>query len=410
MTLKRHLSFGMRVPNPAGVVLLASFLGAVLVATGCEQKKATKPAVIPPTPVTVSTAVQRDIPVTVSAVGSVTPYNNVQVKSMVTAQIEKVHFQQGDFVKKGQLLFTLDPRTFEATLAQVKGQLAKDEAAAENARTQATRYAALYKDGVVAREQYDQMRTAADQANATVIADKANVQSAKVNLDYTKVYSPIDGKTGDILVQVGNLIKANDLAMVVINQISPIYASFSIPESYLSDVKKYMAAGALRVEAQFPDSTQPPVEGKLFFVNNTVDTQTGTINLMAKYPNTDHRLWPGQYVNIVLTLTTRPKAVLVPMSAVQTGQNGPYVFVIDQKKTAEVRQVTLGPVVGNWQVLNSGVTAGETVVTDGQSRLNPGTSVEIKTDNADRSGVSSGATQQASMLREDSSAGSSGSR
>jgi len=400
----------MRVPNPVRAVLLALLLGTFFLATGCEQKKVTKPAVIPPTPVTVSAAVQRDIPITVSAVGNVMPYNNVQVKSMVTAQIEKVHFQQGAFVKKGQILFSLDPRTFEATLAQAKGQLAKDEAAAENARSQATRYAALFKDGVVAREQYDQMRTTADQANATVVADKANVQSAKVNLDYTRIYSPIDGKTGDVLVQVGNLIKANDLAMVVINQISPIYASFSIPESYLSEVKKYMAAGALRVEAQFPNSTQPPAEGKLFFVNNTVDTQTGTINLMAKYPNADHRLWPGQYVNIVLTLTTQPKAVLVPMSAVQTGQNGPYVYVIKANKTADFREVKLGPAIGNWQVLDSGVTAGETVVTDGQSRLNPGSSVEIKTDTADRSGVSSGATQQTSVLREDSSAGSSGSR
>ena len=357
-------------------VLFLALLGLVACAKG-DAKKASGPP--PSVPVVVTTAAQQNIPVVISAIGTVQPYTTVQVKSMVAAQIDKVNFTQGQDVKRGQLLFTLDKRSFEADLQKAIGAMAKDKASAENAAVEAKRYAALLKEGVVAQQQYDQMQSQAAQMAAAVQSDEAAVQSAKVNLQYTNIYSPVDGRVGDVLVQEGNLVKANDVPLVVINQITPIYAEFNIPEQQLPDVKQFMAKGTLTVDASFPNQEGKVAKGRLTFVDNTVDRQTGTISLKATFANTDRKLWPGQFVNIGMQLTTLDKAIVVPSQAVQNGQQGTYVYVIKPDKTAEARQVALGVLYGNQQVIKSGVNLGETVVTDGQMRIAPGTRVDAKT-------------------------------
>jgi multidrug efflux system membrane fusion protein len=352
---------------------------ALLASLGCGETKKAQAVSQPPAPVTVGQAEVKVVPVTVSAVGNITPYTTVQVKSMVTAPVLTVNFKPGDFVKKGQLLFALDDSSFKADVMRAEGQLVKDQAAAQNAVVQAKRYAALFQQGVVAREQNDVMQSTADQMQAAVKADEAAVETAKINVRYCRITSPIDGRVGDVLVYPGNLIKANDLNLAVINQITPIYVDFSVPEQYLQDIKKYMASGQLKVQSFFADPTQNPVNGKLSFIDNTVDPKTGAIGLKATFENADHRLWPGQFVNTVITLSTLPDAVTIPLSAVQNGQKGPYIYVVSADKKAELRQVALGPQIQNLQVIKSGVNAGETVVTDGQLRVVPGGPLDIKT-------------------------------
>jgi membrane fusion protein, multidrug efflux system len=368
------------------LVVVVIALIALLISTGCNDTKKAQAVSQPAAPVTVGKAEVKVVPVTVSAVGNITPYTTVQVKSMVTAPVLTANFKPGDFVKKGQLLFALDDSSFKADLMRAEGQLVKDQAAAQNAVVQAKRYAALFQQGVVAREQNDVMQSTADQAQAAVKADEAAVETAKINVRYARITSPIDGRVGDVLVYPGNLIKANDLNLAVINQITPIYVDFSVPEQYLPDIKKYMASGQLKVQSFFADPTQPPADGKLTFIDNTVDPKTGSIGLKASFPNTDRRLWPGQFVNTVITLSTIPDAVTVPLSAVQNGQKGPYVYVVSADRKAEFRQVALGPQVQNLQVIKSGVNPGETVVTDGQLRVVPNGQVDIKTPGAAQGG------------------------
>ncbi len=362
-----------------GLPLAVLVLFSSLILVSCStQKTQAGNNVARPVPVTVAQADRRDMPVVLTAIGNVTPIQTVQIKSMVTAQVLQVHFTVGQEVKKGQLLFTLDPRSFEADLAKAEGQLARDKAAAANARVSQKRYQGLLKEGVVAQQQYDELESNAAQYDAAVEADKAAVEAARVNLQYAKIYSPITGRAGDVLVHAGNLIKANDVAMVVINQIAPIYADFSVPERFLADIKKYQSAGSLRVVATLPDSSAPLAEGKMAFIDNTVDRATGTISLKAEFPNQQRALWPGQFVNVNLQLTTEKNATVVPVQAVQNGQQGPYVFIVKPDKSVENRIVDLGPSDKEVVVIHKGVEAGETVVTDGQVRIVPGSRVEWK--------------------------------
>ncbi len=364
----------------AGMLGAAALVCSPLLLTSCSTQKTEAgngtPRVVP---VTIAEAARRDMPVVLTAIGNVSPAQTVQVKSMVTAEITQVHFTVGQDVRKGQLLFTLDPRSFQADLSKAQGQLARDEAAAANAHVTQKRYHSLLKEGVVAQQQYDEMDSSAAQYDAAVQADKAAVESAKVNLQYTKIYSPITGRAGDVLVHAGNLIKANDAAMVVINQIAPIYADFSVPEKNLADIRKYMAAGTLKVIAAQPESAASLAEGKVAFIDNTVDRATGTIALKAEFQNQRRTLWPGQFVNINLQLTTEKGATVVPTQAVQNGQQGPYVFVVKPDKSVEARNVDLGPSDNTGIVIRKGVEPGETVVTDGQVRIVPGSHVEWNT-------------------------------
>jgi multidrug efflux system membrane fusion protein len=296
----------------------------------------------------------------------------------VNGEISEVFFREGQDVRQGKLLFRIDPRPFEATLLQAESALARDRAQAKNADEDAKRYAQLSSKGFVAKQEYDRIRTNADALNAVVQADEAAVENARLQLEYTAIMSPIDGRTGAITAQKGNIVKANDVPLVTINQITPIYVTFSIPEQELANIKRYQASGDLHVEVSIPQSGNKPIAGVLTFIDNKVNTTTGTIILKATFPNQDRALWPGQFVDVVVTLTTERDRVIVPTQALQTGQQGQYVFVIKDDMTVELRIVTPGRLYGNWTVIDKGVAAGEKVVTDGQLRLVPGSKVEIK--------------------------------
>jgi membrane fusion protein, multidrug efflux system len=352
---------------------------AACVAQGCSSGGGTATREPPKAvPVTLGVAVRKDIPVQVRAIGSVEPYATVAVKTMVAGQILKVNFIEGQDVRTGDLLFELDPAPYEAALHVAKATLAKDAALQENAEREVRRYASLIEKDLVPRQQYDQFVSSAAALSATVKADAAAIENARVRLAYCYIHSPIDGRTGSVLVQKGNVVKENDATLVTINQIAPIRVSFSIPEQFLAAVRKYRAAGKLRVEAAPQDGRKEPSEGYLSFVGNAVDAATGTIQLKGTFPNGDRRLWPGQFANVVLTLTTRTGAVVVPTQAVQTGQQGQYLFVVGPGLTVEARAVTTGEVFEGNTVIEKGVQPGDKVVTDGQLRLVPGAKVEAK--------------------------------
>jgi multidrug efflux system membrane fusion protein len=291
----------------------------------------------------------------------------------------EAHFKEGQDVKKGQQLFTIDPRPFEAALRQAEANMQRDNAQLKNLREQVRRYAELVEKQYVSREQYDLIKTNADAAEAVVEADKAAVENAKVQLSYCYIYSPVTGRVGSLLVNEGNLVRVNDGApLVIINQVNPINVTFSVPEQHLSDLKRHMNTGQLKVDASFQSDDGRPEQGRLEFVDNAVDRSTGTIKLKATFANTERRLWPGQFINVALTLTTQPDAVVIPSEAVQVGQEGQHVFVVQPDKRVEVRPVTLGTTSGGEAVIIKGLAAGEQIVREGQFLLGPGSRIEIK--------------------------------
>jgi len=327
----------------------------------------------------VATVEQRDIPIEVRAIGNVQPFSTVQIKSQVSAQLEKVHFKEGQDVKKGQLLFTLDRRQLEADLKKLEGQVAKDQAQLLNYQAKAARYTQLQKEGVISQQDYDAAVSDAEAIKASLAADRAAADSQRVQLNYTSIYSPIDGRTGGLQVYEGNLVKANDVPILVtINQISPIYVEFALPEQQLEEVKQFSSTKKLKVKAVISGDNQNPELGDLSFIDNTVDSTTGTIKMKATFTNQDHRLWPGQFVDAVLTLATQPNAIVVPSAAVQTGQQGLYVYVVQPDMTAINRNVNVTRTYGADSIVTSGVQPGDRVVTDGQVRLQPGAKVAIK--------------------------------
>jgi len=347
--------------------------------TSCSKDKPQQALKNMAVPVAVGTVIKRSVPVQISAIGNVEAYSTVGIKSQVGGTLMRVHFKEGQDVKKGDLLFTIDPRPYETALKQAKANLAKENAQLENARLQVSRYADLVKKGYVAQEQYDQIRTNSAALEAAVSADKAAVENAQLQLEYCSIYSPLTGRTGSLISYQGNLIKANsDSSMVVINQIQPVYVTFSIPDKYISEIKKYMAAGKVKAEAVIGKDDANAVEGILTFLDNTVDSATGTIKLKATFANNEKRLWPGLFVSVNVILTSQPDAIVVPSQAVQTGQKGTYVFVVKEDRSAESRPVAVDRTFGAETVVSEGLHAGETVVTDGQMRLMPGAKVEIK--------------------------------
>jgi membrane fusion protein, multidrug efflux system len=351
-------------------------LAALVLLSGCTTKTV-QTAPIFAARVTVAKAVQKTVPVDLTAIGSADAFTNVSIKAQVNAVLEQVHIKEGQFVKKGDLLFTLDARPFDAALAQAQGTLAHDKATAELNRVEAERYAALYKAGVTAKETLDQMQANADAQQAAVRADEAAVQAAQLQVDYCKIYAPTDGRLGAIQVYPGNIVKQNDVpVLIVINQISPIYVDFAVPEQYFAPIEKFMAKGSLQVQATPYGDTMPEV-GELTFVDNTVDNTTGTIKLKAKFENTDHRLWPGQFSTVTLRLAQDENATVVPSQAVQTGTKGDYIYVVKSDSTAEQRPVRVARTIAGDAVISSGIEPGDTVVTDGQLRLIPGMKVEI---------------------------------
>ncbi len=353
---------------------------SLIVIPACSKSKQPPPRTVP---VVAETADRKNVPLQVKAIGNVEAYNTVTIKSQVNGEISEVHFRDGQDVKRGKLLFKIDPRPFESALRQAESALARDRAQAKNAQEESKRYAGLAEKGFVSAQEYDRARTNADALNAVVQADEAAAENARLQLEYTSIKAPIDGQTGAITIQKGNVVKANDLPLVTINQITPIYVTFSVPEQDLSNIKRYQASGGLHVEVNNPQENKKPVKGSLTFIDNKVNTQTGMIILKATFANKDRALWPGQFVDVVLTLTTERNRIVVPTPAVQTGQQGQYVYVIKDDMTAELRVVTPGRLYGDWTVIDKGITAGERVVTDGQLRLVPGAKVEIKPSAAD---------------------------
>ena len=330
-------------------------------------------------PVLAATVQQKVVPVQIRAVGNVEAYSTVSIKSQVTGVLTQAHFKEGQDVNKGQLLFTIDPRPLEAALKQAEATLARDFAQVQNWREQARRYAELVKKQYVSREQYDQIRANADAAEAVVQADQAAVENAKVQLSYCYIYSPMSGRVGSLLVNEGNLVRVNDgTPLVVINQLTPIYVTFAVPEQNLEDIKRHMATGKLKVDAGFPSDEGRPETGVLSFVDNAVDRATGTVKLKAQFANTTRRLWPGQFVNVALTLTSQPDAVVIPSEAIQVGPEGQHVFVIKPDKQVEMRPVVVGPTNEGEAVITKGLAPGEQIVREGQFLLAPGSRVEIK--------------------------------
>ncbi len=333
----------------------------------------------PAVPVTVDRVVEKEMPLEVTAVGAVEAYSTVAVRAQVTGEMKAVNFQQGDDVQAGQVLFTLDPRPLEAALNQAEANLQRDTAQAANAKVIAQRMDDLVERGVGTREQRDTARTTAAALDAVVGANQAAVENARVQLQYATIRAPIAGRTGALMVHAGNLVRANDQTpLVVINQVSPIYVSFGIPEALLSDLRRYMTQRELDVHATPPNESGPGALGRITFVDNQVDQTTGTIRIKATFPNASRSLWPGQFVNVTIRMATDPRATVVPSVAVQAGPEGQYVYIVKNDQTVEMRKVTVRRTAGAETILQEGVKVGETVVTDGQLRLVPGSRISVK--------------------------------
>jgi membrane fusion protein, multidrug efflux system len=362
-------------------VALVFILGFSL---ACSRDVSGKPKTADPrkkmaVPVTVASAITKPVPEQLRAIGNVQAFATVLIRSRVQGELIGVHFKEGDEVKTGELLFTIDPRPFEAALKQAEANLAKNRAQLQHAHKQAERYASVVKKGYVSEDQNDQILANAATLEAAVRADEAAVDNARLDLKYCTIRSPITGVTGQLKVDRGNLIKSgdNDNPMVTIKQTRPIYVVFSVPEQYLAELKKRMAAHPLEVSVPVPGDEGRPLQGELTFLDNAVDQTTGTILLRATFPNQDRMLWPGQFVNVTLTLSLQPDALVIPSQAVQTGQQGRYVFVVTPESIAEYRLVTLARTVDGEAVVQKGVAPGEKVVTDGQLRLTQGAQVTI---------------------------------
>ena len=376
--------------------------------SGCSSKDPVVAAGPPVAPVTVATAVERTAPIDVEVIGNVEAYETVSVRSQISGILDKVSIQEGDFVRKNQLLFSIDPRPLEAQVKQAEANLAHDTAALRQAeanlrrdisqekfaRDQAQRYAQLFEHKAVSKQDAEQFATDADTRHETVAADQASIETAKaaieadqasldnakVQLGYTRIYSPIDGRLGNLNVKQGNVVKATDVELITINRLQPIYVTFAIPEDRLAEVRKQMAEGhKLMVRANPNKEGDTGWEtGELTFIDNSVDPSTGAIKLKGTFQNTDRTLWPGKFVRVSLRLGMLQDATLVPTQAVQTGQDGDYVFVVKPDMTVESRPITSGIRIDAEQVIEKGLKPGDVVVTEGHVRLVSGTHVLIK--------------------------------
>ncbi|MBF0120791.1 MAG: efflux RND transporter periplasmic adaptor subunit [Desulfobacterales bacterium] len=329
-------------------------------------------------PVNISISEKKDVPLQIKAVGNVRAYSTLSVIPQVNGELLSVHFKEGDNIKEGDLLFTINPAPFKTKLNQAEANLAKDMALLENARKQVNRYSSIAKKGFVAEEQYDKILTDMAVLEASVKSDKASIENAKIDLEYCSIKSKIDGVSGDIKINKGNIVKSNgNEPLVIINKIEPIDVVFSIPEKNVQEIRQYMSLGKLKVSASIPSGKINASSGELVFMDNAVDSNTGTIQLKATFPNKDRMMWPGQFVQVVVTLTNQANATVIPFQAVQTGQLGQYVFVVKPDMTVDYRSVTVERTIGDVAVISKGVSSGEKVVTDGHMKLTPGSNVKI---------------------------------
>lgn len=371
MLTRKSLLVGLGV---AGIAAVAAIL--VVVQNGNSKTVASKEAAA--VPVTTASVVTKSVPMRLVAVGNVEAYTTVSVKARVDGQIVAVRFKEGDEVRQNAVLFEIDARPYVAALKQAQANQGKDKALLDRAIEQEKRYRDLLAKNFISNDAYEQVRTNVETAKATYDGDEAAIENAKLSLDYCTIRSPVTGYAGKILIQQGNLVKANDVSpLVTINQIVPIFATFSVPEQSLSAVREYQSKGALKVVATVPNSGKAPATGKISFIDNSADPTTGTIKLKAEFPNTDKVLWPGQFVNVVLNLYEQADAIVAPNTAVQNGPNGQYVFVVKPDMTVELRNIKVSRAEGNDTVVASGLAPGEQVVTVGQLRLAPGMKVTV---------------------------------
>ncbi|HUE01125.1 MAG TPA: efflux RND transporter periplasmic adaptor subunit [Bryobacteraceae bacterium] len=389
--------------NPLYYAVILAPAAVLLALAGCSKQQAQAVGGMPPVPVSVALADAESVPVEIRAIGTVEPSSTVQIKSQVAGELLSVHFREGTDVQKDELLFDIDPQPYRealaqaeasvardrAQLAQAQANVARDTAQAKSSEADAYRYEQLAKEGVAPQMQATQTRATADAAHESVRADEAAIESAraslqsdqsavaraKLDLGYCEIHSPVTGRAGNLLVHPGNLVKVNDVALVVINGIAPIFVSFGVPEDQLDTVRQ-RARSSLPVEASPSAEPNHMARGVLKVIDNSVDANTGTIRLKAVFDNADRMLWPGQFVNVLLTLNTQRNATVVPSEAVQDGQHGQFIFVVKADQTVESRPVTVDRVIGRKAVIGKGVAAGETVVTDGQLLLFPGAKIQ----------------------------------
>ena len=373
------------------LLFIPAVFAALILVNGCSRSSPTRTAA--PVPVLVARAGETNLPVLIEPppVGHVTPISSVTIRPQIGGVISNVHFQEGQDVKAGDLLFTIDARPMEAALDQAKANLQRDAAQLENSKIQFDREQKLFDQKLVSQDEYDTSRAGMDALIGTMAADRAAVTNCLLNLEFTQIRSPIEGRTGALQFHEGNVVKAPDDVLLTINQIHPIYAVFAVPERYLPEIQRQKLNHTLAVSASFDDLAGDPPQGELTFVDNSVDPMTGTIQLRATFPNSPAVLWPGQFVKLALQLNELTNAVVVPSQAVQEGQNGQYAFVVTPDKKVQTRMVKTGVSYRGLMQIISGVSAGEMVVTDGQLRLVPGVTVNDKTQEAPDSPVNSAA-------------------
>jgi len=368
----------MSYPRPLPLLLGIMFLLSSTLPACAPKKREEKPKAPPPALVEIGPVVSRDVPIEIKTFGTMEASESVTVKPMLSGELTQVGFREGDEVAAGALLFTLDPRPHEAALNKALASLARNRVILANARRDFARYSQLVKEGIVTQEQAEGYRTRAETAAADLEADQALVATARTQLSYCTITAPISGRLGVLAVDRGNVVKANETVLATINQLTPILATFTIPERQLPAVKERLRHETLAVRAEAPGAAGVQEQGRVTFLDNAVDTATGTIRLKAEFANQEQRLWPGQYVTLTMTLEVRKQAVVVPTQAIQTGQTGQFVFVVQEDSSAEVRQVVLGPAYQGITVIEQGLAAGERVVVDGQMRVIPGGKVEVK--------------------------------
>jgi multidrug efflux system membrane fusion protein len=374
----------------AGAVVVALVAGGIAAyfSTDSGAKEGRKSAAKgpPAVAVTVASVSQETVPIRLPAIGNVEAYSTVALKARVDGQIVEVNFREGAAVKKGDVLFRIDPRPYEAALRQAEANALRDVAARSQARSQDRRYQDLLEKNFVSKEAYAQIRTNAETAEAVAKASQAALENASLNLEYCTIRSPLDGYVGKVLLQAGNLVKANDVSpLVVINQVRPIYVNFALPEQNLPEVRRFQAMSKLAVEALSTDPAQQPTQGQLIFIDNAVDPSTGTIRLRAQFENADAALWPGQFVNVSVRLYEQADALIVPAQAVQTGPEGQYVYVVGDDLLADLRRIKVQRIDGERAIVASGLAKGDRVVTRGQLRLGPKTRVQLAKPSAEPS-------------------------
>ncbi len=361
------------------ILLAVGTVSLVVPLMGACSKTNTKMQ-MPPVPVVVAEAANKTLPFEITAIGTGEAYNTASIVSQVNGMIKRVYFTDGQQTKKGDPLFLIDPAPYKAALAAAEAKLARDQATARNLEASVKRYDDLVKKEYITPQEHSDMLTSLEAMKATVRSDDADVDGARLDLEHCTITAPLNGRMGTRLIDEGNVVKVNsDNPMVLIHQIQPMYVRFSVPEKYLTDILKYFASDTLAVRASAPDDPPSAHMGRLTFVDNTVDAATGTILLKAEFPNEDMLLWPGEFVNVVLVLRQLENAVVVPSQAIGTGQKGDYLFVVKSDATVEMRAVSVAYRLDNDAVIESGLAAGEKVVTDGQLRLRPGAKIVEKT-------------------------------